>query len=183
MRNALTAIAIIGIVILILPFALGLCAFRFDRFNQLEGQTEVEHPSISVSFSAIRCLAPRSSFPGALAPNDIANGFQVRWEFGNFNDSKTKLTISDVKADLIAGDSFKPLDVLFVQWEGEYNVSKNINYAFISTGGYASDLPLGDYHIRLSYIANGVTYTDSFSFRFTEKRKFGFHTFFYSHYY
>jgi len=183
MRNFLIVVAIIVAALLIFPFALGLCAFRIDRFDKLEGQTEIEHPPITVSFSAIRCFGPRgSSFPGFLAPNDIANGFQVRWELGNYS-TKQKLTISDIKAELIDSVPPKVLDVPFSQWERDYNTSNNICYAFVSMGGYPSELPLGAYHIRLSYQANDKKYTDDFKFSFTENRKFGFHTFFYSNYF
>ena len=130
------ALIIAFVLLLILPFALGLCAFRVDSFYDLKGgQTEITNGPVVVSFRAIRCLdgGQKSSIPGALSP--------------------------------------------------EFDAAKNVHYAFVSTGDYPVELPLGVYHVRISYTANGTPYHDEVTSDYVVERKFGFHAPFYSKYF
>lgn len=183
MRRAVIIVAVVASVLLLLPFALGLCAVRFDSFYQLRGGTEVSHGPLVVSFSAIRCLdgGQKASLPGALSPNDKANGFQVEWKLEG--SSADVLVVKNIKAELVNGNEVKPLDVPFSYWYGESTVSKNVNYAFVSMGGYPAELPLGNYHVRLSYTANGTSYQDDVNLDYVVERKLGFHAPFYSKYF
>ena len=179
----IAAIAAILLAVVALPFVVGLFSFRLDSFYHLKGNPSVTNGPLAVSFDAIECHATgqKYSIPGALAPNEKANGFQVTWELKG--DYKRKLTVEDIKAELLDGGTSKPLDVPFNYWDGEFNAAKNVHYAFISTGGYPDELPLGIYRVQLSYTANGVPYHDEVTLNYEVERKFGFHAPFYSKYF
>lgn len=183
MQRVVILVAVIILALLALPFVLGVCAFRLDSVYYLQGQTEVNHGPLVVSFNAIKCYSggQKSSIPGALSPNDRANGFQVGWEYKG--DSANVLTVKNIKAELVNQNESKPLDVPFTYWYGESTVSKNVYFAFISTGGYTKDLQLGTYQVRLSYTANGASYVDNVTLDYVVTRKLGFHSFFYSKYF
>jgi len=161
MRKALIIVACIALPLVILPFAVGFCSFRIDSFYHLEGDPKIVDQPITVSFRPIYChdTGQKYSIPGALAPNEKANGFQVEWKLGGYNDYKRMLMVKDIKAELLSNGKTSPLDVPFSYWPGEFNASKNEFYAFLSTGGYPSDLPLGIYHVRLSYTANNLPHS------------------------
>lgn len=185
MRRAIfTAIVAIALVMLILPFAVGICALRVDSFYDLKGsEVEAAHGPLVISFRAIRCLdgGQKASLPGALGPNETANGFQIGWDLkGN---PTSVIDVKDIKAVLVKGTEIQALDVPFSYWAGEFSASKNCYYAFVSTGGYPSELPLGVYHIRLSYTVNGIAYHDEVTLEYAVARKLGFHAPFYSVYF
>lgn len=183
MPRALIILAVIILGAIAFPFITGLFAFRTDSFYHLKGEPKIANGSLVVSFDAIKCPdnGQKYSIPGALAPNGKANGFLVTWELKG--DYKRKIAVENIKAELLDDGKVKPLDVPFNYWAGEFNASKNIHYAFISTGGYHSELPLGVYHVRLSYIANGTPYTDEATLDYTVNKRFGFHAPFTSRYY
>jgi len=180
MRKTLIILGCIVLFVIALPFLLGFCAFRVDSFYHLQGEPKIVAPPITVSFRPIIChdAGQKYSIPGALAPNERANGFQIEWTLGDYNDFKKVLLVKDIKAELIAGGTTKALDVPFSYWPGEYNASKNKCYAFMSIGGYTTELPLGVYRVRLSYIANDIQHADEVTLDYRVERRFGFHTFF-----
>jgi len=182
MRNALIILAGIVILVIALPFALGICAFRHDLFYHLRDDPKIISPPITVSFAPIICRdgGQRYSIPGALPPNERANGFQITWALGDYKDSNKTLTVKDIKAELITNGTTKALDVPFDYWPGDYNTSKNMYFAFMSTGGYSTELPLGIYRVRLSYTANNTPHAEEITLDYCVNRKFGFHTLFYS---
>lgn len=183
--NVILAVVLLALIafLFIGAFAGGLFAFRTDSFYHLKGESQIIDGSLVVSFGAIRCPDNGQKYwiPGALPPNEKANGFQVAWELKG--DSKRKITVEDIRAELLDGSVVKPLDVPFNYWDGEFNAAKNFHYAFISTGGYHAELPLGVYHIRLSYILNGIPYSKDVTLDYVVERKFGFHGPFTSTYY
>lgn len=184
MQRAVIVIAIVILVVIAFPFVVGIFSFRIDSFYHLKGEPETTHGPLVVSFRAIKCYdsGQKFSIPGALSPNEKANGFQVAWRLNV--DSKPLLKVENIKVEEVYNDNkIKPWDVPFDYWYGEFNTSRNVYLAFISTGGYPEEIPLGVYHIRLSYTANGTAYRDDVTLNYEVERKFGFHAPFYSKYF
>ncbi|CAN5769059.1 hypothetical protein BH09VER1_BH09VER1_45810 [soil metagenome] len=176
----------LGVLILLLgalPFALGLCAFRSETQYELRGQTEVRHGDLIVSWSLVRCPATgQSSFvPGCLTADEKANGLQVQWTWKG--DSKRKLEVDGITGTIAQGDRNEPLDAPYKHWSGASSSQKNVYYAFVSTGGYAKDWPMGLCQMRLHYMANGAPYDDELTVEQVAKRRFGFFAPFSSYYF